>query len=106
RFNMPFELGLFLGAKSFGTGQQRRKICLILDKLPYRYQKYISDISGQDIEAHYNKPGNVISIVRNWIGNNAESVQLPSGRIIEKRYVRFTKELPGFCRRVKLTKST
>lgn len=27
RFNMPLELGLFLGAKRYGTGSQRRKLC-------------------------------------------------------------------------------
>ena len=27
-FNMPLELGLFLGARRFGAGQQRRKSCL------------------------------------------------------------------------------
>jgi hypothetical protein len=31
RFNMPFELGLFLGAREFGAGQQRKKRALILD---------------------------------------------------------------------------
>ena len=31
RFNMPFELGLFLGAKWFGDDSQRRKNTLILD---------------------------------------------------------------------------
>ncbi len=37
RFNMPFELGLFLGAKRFGNAVQRRKTCLVLDREPYRY---------------------------------------------------------------------
>ncbi len=31
RFNMPLELGLFLGARNFGAQEQRRKACLILD---------------------------------------------------------------------------
>src|SRR4051794_5309929 len=47
RFNMPFELGLFLGAKRFGRAKQKFKTCLILDVEPYRYQKFISDIAGQ-----------------------------------------------------------
>lgn len=49
RFNMPLELGVFLGAAKFGRGRQREKRCLILDRERYRYQKYISDIAGQDI---------------------------------------------------------
>src|SRR5436309_3664590 len=39
RFNMPFELGLFLGAKRFGTGRQKRKSTLILDRERYRFQQ-------------------------------------------------------------------
>lgn len=45
RFNMPFELGLDLGAKTFGTAQQKRKQLLVLDSKPYRYQASISDIA-------------------------------------------------------------
>jgi hypothetical protein len=52
RFNMPFELGLFLGCKFFGGKAQRGKRTLVLDIEPYRYQRFLSDISGQDIEAH------------------------------------------------------
>src|SRR5260370_42202316 len=54
RFNMPLELGMFLAAKRFGTGKQRRKVCLVLDTMPYRYQQLISDIAGQDIHVHSN----------------------------------------------------
>ena len=32
RFNMPFELGLFLGAKHFGAAQQHEKSTLILEE--------------------------------------------------------------------------
>ena len=31
RFNMPFELGLFLGAKEFGSRRQKRKTYIILE---------------------------------------------------------------------------
>jgi hypothetical protein len=31
KFNMPLELGAFLGAKHFGCGGHKRKACLILD---------------------------------------------------------------------------
>ena len=36
RFNMPLELGLFLGCKRFGSGNQRKKRSGILDSEPYR----------------------------------------------------------------------
>src|SRR5262245_53186413 len=54
RFNMPLELGIFLGAKRFGGSQQKRKSGLILERDPYRYQICCSDIAGQDIRAHNN----------------------------------------------------
>ncbi|MFO0874935.1 MAG: hypothetical protein U0575_13325 [Phycisphaerales bacterium] len=37
RFNMPLELGLFLGAKHFGTGTNRNRMSLVLDVDRYRY---------------------------------------------------------------------
>src|SRR5438270_470458 len=49
RFNMPLELGLYLGCKRYGGAQQRRKACLGMDSDQYRYRASISDISGQDI---------------------------------------------------------
>jgi hypothetical protein len=56
RFNMPLELGLFLGAKRYGTREQPQKRTLVLDTQPYRYQRFISDIAGQDIPAHGGDP--------------------------------------------------
>ena len=67
RFNMPFELGLFLGAKRFGNAMQRRKTCLVLDREPYRYQAFLSDIAGQDIAAHGGEPVRAIGAVRDWL---------------------------------------
>lgn len=55
RFNMPLELGIFLGAKRYGNPTQRKKSGLILERDPYRYQIYCSDIAGQDIRAHENR---------------------------------------------------
>ena len=39
RFNMPLELGLFMGAKVFGTGKQKRKAAMILDPERFRFQR-------------------------------------------------------------------
>lgn len=46
RFNMPLELGLFLGAKRFGDAVQRLKNCLVLDTERYRYQKSCRSRNG------------------------------------------------------------
>lgn len=62
RFNMPLELGLFLGAKAFGDPEQHQKAGLILDRLPYRYQRFISDLAGQDVQSHRDSPERVADI--------------------------------------------
>lgn len=82
RFNMPLELGMFLGAKKYGQGEHRDKTCLILDRESYRYQKFISDISGQDIRSHGNDPRMSISIVRNWLRSSSPSITMPGGEAI------------------------
>jgi hypothetical protein len=56
RFNMPLELGMFMGAQQFGGGHHRLKNYVIFDKEKRRYQKLVSDVAGQDIKAHDNDP--------------------------------------------------
>lgn len=102
RFNMPFELGLFLGSKKFGSPQDRRKCCLILDKEPYRYQVFISDIAGQDIKAHHNKPEKVIITVRNWLRSSSDRRTIPGGAEIVRRFALFQADLPLLCEDLKL----
>jgi len=67
RFNMPFELGIDIGCKTFGGDKMNEKCLLILDKIKYRYQKSISDLSGNDIEIHNNDPETALRKFRNWI---------------------------------------
>lgn len=69
RFNMPLELGIFLGAKRFGGSDQRQKRCLVLDTEPYRYQKFISDLAGVDPQAHGGDPRDAAAKLRNWLAN-------------------------------------
>ncbi len=94
RFNMPLELGLFLGARHLGDARQRRKICLVLDTERYRYQKYCSDIAGQDVAAHDGDIGKVILKVRNWLSPYATG-QLPGGVRMTARYHEFRLDLPA-----------
>ena len=102
RFNMPLELGVFLGAKKFGTNEQKRKNCLILDKEQYRYQQFISDIAGQDIQSHNNNPEEIITVVRNWLRNASKRQTIPSGSIIWGRYQEFMGDLPQLAQEYQL----
>lgn len=101
RFNMPLELGAFLGAKHFGGGGHKKKACLILDSERYRYQKFISDIAGQDIKAHENDPRIVIRVVRDWLRTHSKE-SIPSGSIIWARYQTFKADLPLLCKELNL----
>lgn len=93
---MPLELGLDLGCRRFGRAHHKEKVCLILDVEPYRYQKFISDISGQDIYAHGGDERKVIKIVRDWLrlGLDLQKVKIPGGEKIFQRYQEFQEALP------------
>ncbi len=70
RFNMPYEMGLDIGCFKFGNAQMRSKRCLILEKVKNRYDIVISDISGQDIKEHNNKPKKLVEKVLDWFTAN------------------------------------
>lgn len=102
RFNMPLELGVFLGAKRFGLPNQRKKNCLILDTVQYRYQQFMSDIAGQDIRAHNGDEATAIRLVREWLNDASGRRTIPGGRIIARRYADFCNDLPDICSTVDL----
>lgn len=104
RFNMPLELGLFLGARRFGTDRQRAKACLVVDRERYRYQAFCSDIAGQDVQAHGGDPLEAIRVVRNWLRSTTRAADLliPSGRKIAERYMAFLDDLPTYCEAARL----
>lgn len=66
RFNMPFECGIDFGLRLSNEESFGFKKFLILEKEPYRYQKVISDISGNDIKAHGDEPEQIVKVVRDW----------------------------------------
>lgn len=105
RFNMPLELGLFLSAKRFGDTRQRQKRCLILDRRQYRYQKFISDIAGQDIRSHRNSARMAMRVVRDWLHNHSSRETIPSGSIIYERYLQFRSALPDLCKQLELDRT-
>ncbi len=97
RFNMPLELGIFLGAKHYGGSKQKRKACLVLDSEKYRYQKFCSDIAGQDPKAHANQPNQAVQCVRDWLKDQRPGVLFPGGARMYERYRAFCSDLPLIC---------
>lgn len=102
RFNMPLELGIFLGAKFFGSRHQQTKKCLILDTEPFRYRQSVSDIAGLDIDYHHNNKRKAITCVRNWLASRSGNRRLYSGSLIYRDYLNFQKELPSICNQCNL----
>lgn len=100
RFNMPLELGVFIGAKRYGGTKQKQKNCLILDIEQYRYQTFISDIAGHDIRAHSNEPDQAINHVRNWLNSASGRRTIPGGSEILRRFTQFESELPDMCQAI------
>jgi hypothetical protein len=95
RFNMPFELGLDVGCKFFGgQSRERSKRILVLSKERYEYQKYLSDIAGQDIQAHQGRAEDLIDVVRGWLQQDGDGGTLPGAAVIKKRYTQFQDDLP------------
>lgn len=97
RFNMPLELGLFLGAKRFGSSAQRAKRLLILDSEQYRYQQFASDLAGMDIHAHGGDPVKALRALRDWLANVSRRT-LPSGDRVARVYDTFLRDLPDLAK--------
>src|SRR5690606_25603462 len=100
------ELGLFLGAKRFGNGSHRRKTALILEREQFRYQKFCSDIAGQDIRAHNNRIDVAVTVTRNWLQASRASAETPPAQRLFKRYLWFRSDLPRMCKAAGGTEST
>jgi hypothetical protein len=100
RFNMPLELGLWLGAVRYGSKRDREKRTLVMDKVDHRYQIFCSDISGQDIRGHANNAEQVVRRVRNWLRNSPEykGSKFPGDETMVARYRVFREELPAIAR--------
>jgi len=96
RFNMPLELGLFLGAKRYGGKHQKAKRVLVLDIEQYRYQKFISDLAGIDIHEHGGEPIRALREVRDWLANVTRR-ELPSADRVQRIYEAFLGDLPALA---------
>ena len=97
RFNMPLELGLFLGCKRFGATNQGKKRTLVLDSEPYRYRTFICDIAGQDIRAQGGDPECGVREVRDWLRTASKRTTLPGPAEIIEHYRQFRLDLPNLC---------
>lgn len=97
RFNMPLELGIFLGAKRFGDDDQALKRCMILDTQQYRSQMFISDLAGMDIKAHGGDPRSMVQHVRDFLLTVSRRKTIPPTVELLDSYDRFIIALPALA---------
>jgi hypothetical protein len=93
RFNMPFELGIFFGAKYLGDKIQKSKNALVFERIKFTYQQYISDLNGINPKAHNNDPFMAIQKIRDWLRIASGRKTIPGYAIIKAEYIEFTQKL-------------
>lgn len=98
RFNLPFELGLFLGACEFGKGGGEKSF-LVMKTEQHRYKLALSDIGGQDAQAHNDTPRIAIECVRNYLDSQPVTGAdlLPRPTQIEAELKQFEALLPNLA---------
>lgn len=102
RFNMPYEMGVFQGAATYGP---RKKAMLVMEAHPFDYKQFISDISGRDIRHHENDPAKVVSIIRDWLSMQRIVEGLPGGVHIAEHYSQLRDFLPLLLKQLNLHES-
>lgn len=99
RFNMPFELGLDLACKRFGSEDMKRKKVLILERTKFLYQRCLSDIAGQDTQEHEGDLTRLLRAVRNWLRTASGRTTVPGHAQIQRQFEEFASALPDLCNR-------
>ncbi|MEQ1612932.1 MAG: hypothetical protein ABL904_09265 [Hyphomicrobiaceae bacterium] len=103
RFNMPFELGLFMGANRFGGPAQRKKSALIMINETYKLPIYLSDLSGNDPQSHHGNPAEIFRIVRKYLHVRPDGKPLPGATRVMEEFDRFKTSLPALAAALELT---
>lgn len=66
RMNMPFELGIDYGARTYGPADLANKKFLILGTTPHDFKIAASDLSGVDIKSHFDELFAAVRAIRDW----------------------------------------
>ncbi|MEQ1619057.1 MAG: hypothetical protein ABL883_12030 [Terricaulis sp.] len=103
RFNMPFELGLYLGAKHFGGRRQRQKRTLVLAKGRREWAPTISDLAGVDPAFHAGKPDAAIRAARDFLHAAPDGSVLPGETALIADHRRFMRDLPKIAEAARQT---
>jgi hypothetical protein len=101
RFNMPFELGLALGVKKFGRRPRDR--IKILIRRRHALARTLSDLGGNDPDAHDDAADRVIEIARNFLDRSPRGERLPGPAHLIDVFAKFRERLPGIAAEINHT---
>ncbi|MGN7871608.1 hypothetical protein [Paracoccus sp. 22332] len=82
RMNMPFELGLDLGIRRSADNLPSPKKFLIFERRPYELKRTLSDLAGQDVDAHHEDYQEVMRKTRDFLKVEAERSLPGTARIV------------------------
>ena len=88
RLNMPFELGIDYGLRTFNRSYSDKR-SLILETDRYDYMKAISDINGFDIKNHSDIPEQLVECLRSWFSETVGLRDLNSSAKIYSDFIEF-----------------
>lgn len=97
RFNMPFELGMAIGAKRFGGKRHKTDSIKIMVGEPYKLPAYLSDLGGNDPDAHHNEVDRVVTIVRDYLHRSPNGKILPGPAKLVETLAEFRDDLPNIA---------
>ncbi len=98
RFNMPFELGLFLGCVEFSAdAEQRLKVLMVMDSEPFRLRTSLSDIAAYEVSSHKGSPEAAIRLVRDWLANSS-GLTLYGALRVQREYMEFEQQFSEIVR--------
>lgn len=97
RFNMPFELGLAMGAKYFGGTKRRGNTALIMVRERYALPAYLSDLGGNDPATHGGDPHSIMRVVSRYLHTTPRGRLLPGPQHYIAGFRQFKEDLPGIA---------
>lgn len=98
RFNMPFELGIAVGAKRFGASAHKKNKIKVIIAEQYKLPVYLSDLGGNDPATHHNNSEHIIKIIRNFLHTTPEGAVLPGARALNNKFLKFKEQLPALAK--------
>ena len=93
RLNMPFELGLCMGAKRFCPSHRYDKVKIMVSE-PYKLPEYLSDLGGNDPDAHHEDHHQILMIVRDFLQGARRGKPLPGSTALVAAFDRFKRAIP------------